>query len=104
VLSRTVDGLRLKHDHRHEDGTPDRVTQYGGDARREGSASRQEFAADSFTVALLPGTRTAAWAMEIVSPQRFAYSLRRGTERFVRIEFDLTRRVAAPPAPWGAAP
>jgi hypothetical protein len=104
VLTRTAQGLRLKHDHRHEDGSPDRVTQYGGDARDSGSATRQEFPADSFTVALLPGTRTAAWAMEIVSPERFAYSLRRGTERYVRIEFDLTRRVETPPPPWGAEP
>jgi hypothetical protein len=24
------EGLQLKHDHRHEDGTPDEVTMYGG--------------------------------------------------------------------------
>ena len=28
VITRTAQGLRLKHDHRHEDGTEDAVTQY----------------------------------------------------------------------------
>jgi hypothetical protein len=32
VFSRVSDGLRLKHDHRHEDGSPDAVTMYGGDS------------------------------------------------------------------------
>ena len=31
IITRTADGLRLKHDHRHEDGSEDAVTQYGGD-------------------------------------------------------------------------
>ena len=30
VLKPTAEGLQLKHDHRHEDGTPDEVTLYGG--------------------------------------------------------------------------
>src|SRR5687768_17874448 len=29
VITRTPGGLRLKHDHRHEDGQPDSITQYG---------------------------------------------------------------------------
>ncbi len=36
VLSRTDTGLGLKHDHRHEDGTEDSVTQYGGDTAHTG--------------------------------------------------------------------
>ncbi len=32
VLRRTMDGVQLKHDHRHDDGTPDAVTNYGGTA------------------------------------------------------------------------
>ena len=30
VLTPTGEGLLFKHDHRHEDGTPDEVTNYGG--------------------------------------------------------------------------
>ena len=31
VLRKTAKGIQLKHDHRHEDGTPDAVTNYGGE-------------------------------------------------------------------------
>jgi hypothetical protein len=103
VLTRTADGIRLKHDHRHEDGTEDRVTQYGGDARG-GTASRQEFPADAFTATLIPAAATNVWTVE-VTPSLFAYQLRReSTDRRFRVEFDLGRPVAAPPAPWGATP
>ncbi len=102
VLTRTAAGLRLKHDHRHEDGSEDRVTQYGGDARGPGTAARQEFPADAFTAALLPAAATNVWTVEVVPGDRFAYALRReGTDRRFRVEFDLRRPVAPPPAPWG---
>ena len=105
VLTRSADGLRLKHDHRHEDGSEDRITQYGGDTRAGGEASRQEFYADSLTAALIPAARTNVWTMEVIAGERFAYALRReGTDRRFRVEFDLTRPVAIPPVPWGAAP
>ena len=105
VLTRADTGLRLKHDHRHEDGTPDAITQYGGDTRDSGSVSRQEFHADAYTASLLPTARTNVWAMEIAPNERFAYSLRRvGTDRYVRLEFDLTKHVASPPPPWGTPP
>lgn len=101
VLTRTAGGVRLKHDHRHEDGSEDRVTQYGGDSRPDGTAGRMAFAADAFTAALIPAARTNVWTIE-VTPDRFVYELRReGTPRRFRAEFDLTRPVPAPPAPWG---
>jgi len=103
VVTRTADGLRLKHDHRHADGSEDAVTLYGGDTRDSGSVSRQEFSADSLTASLIPAARTNVWTMEILPGQRFAYALRReGTDRRFRVEFDLTRPVAPPPPPWGA--
>lgn len=102
VLTRTPAGLRLKHDHRHEDGTPDAITQYGGDTRSAGLASSQSFPADSHTVSLNPVYRTNVWTIDI-DRARFAYELvRMGTDRRFRVEFDLTRPVSAPPAPWGS--
>jgi hypothetical protein len=106
VVSRTGAGLRLKHDHRHADGGEDRLTQYGGDTAAAGTAARQEFPADDFSKALfvrekLPASTANVWAMEIEPGGRFAYELRR-PGRFFRVEFDLGRAVAAPPAPWGA--
>ena len=104
VITRPAGGLRLKHDHRHADGTPDKVTQYGGDAAAgAGTAGRQEFPADAATTALIPEAKTNIWTIEVDPGKTFVYALRReGTDRRFRIEFDTTRRVPAPPAPWGA--
>lgn len=103
VLTRTETGLRLKHDHRHEDGQPDSVTWYGGDTPDRGSPTTQEFAADEHTAALIPAARTNVWTVEVIPGERFSYMLRReGTERRFRADFDLTRRVPAPPPPWGS--
>ena len=52
VLTRTSGGLRLKHDHRHRDGSPDPVTMYGGDSVDAGTASRQAFPVDNESVAM----------------------------------------------------
>ena len=102
VVTRTDSGLRLKHDHRHADGSEDSVTQYGGDSRDAGTATTQEFHADAHTAALIPAAAANVWTIEIL-PERAAYALRReGTDRRFRVEFDLTRPVPAPPAPWGA--
>lgn len=101
VLTRTADGVRLKHDHRHEDGTEDAVTQYGGDSRADGTAARMEFPVDEYTTAMIPYASTNIWTVEI-TPTAFIYQLRReGSDRRFRVEFDLAQPVAAPPAPWG---
>jgi hypothetical protein len=103
VISRTPDGLRLKHDHRHEDGTDDEVTMYGGDTRGVGSANVQEFPADEFTAAIVPEARTNVWTIEVEPGSTLVYALRReGTDRRFRMEFDVTRPVEAPPPPWGS--
>jgi hypothetical protein len=103
VMSRTANGIRLKHDHRHVDGHADSLTQYGGDSRAPIMPARVEFPADSFTKALIPAAATNVWTVEVdTAKSMFAYALRReGTTRRFRVEFDLTRPVAAPPAPWG---
>lgn len=102
VITRTAAGLRLKHDHRHSDGTPDPITQYGGDTRNAGSSTRQEFHADSLTAVLIPAARTNVWTVEVIPGNHFAYALRReGTDRRFRVEFDLKAAIPAPAAPWG---
>lgn len=105
VITRTAQGLRLKHDHRHEDGSEDRVTQYGGDTVAPGTAERQEFPVDAFSIAMferenLKASVTNVWAVEVQPATLFAYELRRAN-RFFRVEFDTTRSVATPPPPWG---
>lgn len=106
VVTRTAAGLRLKHDHRHEDGSEDRLTQYGGDTAGPGSEARQEFPADRFSKDLFvregsPQSVPNVWAMAVEPGRAFAYELRR-PGRFFRVEFDLARPVPAPPPPWGA--
>lgn len=106
VITRTPAGLRLKHDHRHEDGSEDKLTQYGGDTVAQGTSRRQEFPADQFSRDLfvrekIPQSTTNVWAMEVEPGRIFAYELRR-PNRFFRVDFDLTRPVAPPPPPWGA--
>ncbi len=102
VITRTASGLRLKHDHRHEDGSEDSVTQYGGDTPNAGTAGEQEFAADAHTAELIPAASTNVWTMSVQPGVSFGYALRReGTDRRFRVSFDLTRTVTAPPAPWG---
>lgn len=104
VLTRQPSGLRLKHDHRHEDGSEDEVTQYGGDTAVPGSPERQEFRADAHTAGLIPAARTNVWTVEVHPGRAFVYALRReGTDRRFRIEFDLTKTTEAPPAPWGGS-
>ena len=95
VITRTAGGLRLKHDHRHADGTPDEVTDYGGDTTAPGTAVRQEFPADAYSKALFVRTgrqvsTTNVWAMEVVPGRLLAYELHRPNRHF-RVEFDLSR-------------
>lgn len=106
VLTRTPDGLRLKHDHRHEDGAPDAVTLYGGDTASAGTSQRQEFPVDAFSIAMferegLGASVTNTWAMEIEPGKRFLYELARPGGRLFQVEFDLAAPVAPPPPPWG---
>ena len=106
VLTRTPDGLRLKHDHRHRDGAPDAVTMYGGDTADAGTMARQAFPVDAESVAMfqregLAASVTNVWAMEIEPGRRFIYELSRPGGRLFRVEFDLSKPVPVPPAPWG---
>ena len=105
VVTRTGAGLRLKHVHRHADGSLDPLTDYGGDTAQPGTPMRQEFPADAHSRQLFaargtPQSAANVWAMEIEPRRRFAYELRRPGRHF-RVEFDVGRPVAPPPPPWG---
>ncbi|MEL6878129.1 MAG: hypothetical protein AAGL68_08545 [Pseudomonadota bacterium] len=120
LITKTGAGLRLKHDHRHEDGEPDAVTMYGGDTADQGSAAgasrAQDFPVDAESIALferegLTASVTNVWTVEVdpagTENGVFAYQLKRTRQggapedRFFRVEFDLTQEVEAPPAAWG---
>ncbi len=105
VVSKTQTGLRLKHDHRHADGSPDAVNLYGGDTAAPGTALRQVFPVDDFSIALfeaegLSASVTNVWSFNIMPGSRLTYELSR-PGRLFQAEFDLTKPVAAPPPAWG---
>jgi hypothetical protein len=108
VLTRTAQGIRLKHDHRYPDGTEEVSSQYGGHTVAPGTATRQEFPAGEYSRALFlrtdhPDGVHNVWAMEIHPGERFSYRLTRPNRDF-GADFDLTRPVAPPPPPWVVEP
>lgn len=93
--------IKLKHDHRHEDGKPDTITQYGGTAANHGSASMQIFPADQETAQLIDYAIGNVWWVTL-NETEFSYNLRRvGSDRLVSVVFDLSKAISVPPAPWG---
>lgn len=104
IFTRTASGIRLKHDHRLENGSDDPVTMYGGDTAEPGTATAQAFPVDAESIALFKANDlgvsvTNVWHVE-VTDDVYAYVLRR-PNRHLRVEFDLNRPVTPPPAPWG---
>ncbi len=102
VFTKTKSGILLKHDHRHADGSTDKLTKYGGHTTHGGHAGMQVFPADHETLNMLPAAVGNVWWIEILEGQTFTYNLRRiHTDRFFSVGFDLTKVVAQPEAPWG---
>lgn len=104
VLTKTQQGLKLKHDHRHQDGSEDAVTMYGGDTMNDGTVLKQSFpidreSIDNFVKNGLTQSITNVWHMEI-TPTTFSYQLTRENRDF-KVDFDLTQPVVLPPKPWG---
>lgn len=98
ILTRTADGLRLKHDHRGTDGKPDGFHWYGGTALTSGTEARQDFPVDAYSIEMFNAwdasvSTTNVWAVEVHPARMFAYELRRANRHF-RVEFDLTRPVS----------
>ena len=101
VLTYKNDRIQLKHDHRHEDGSEDKVTQYGGTTTNSGSPMLQFFPADQETGNLIPNAAANVWWITL-DETSFTYNLRRiGSDRLFTVKFDLTKTIASPPAPWG---
>lgn len=109
IVTRTATGLRLKHDHRHADGSPDAVTMYGGDTRDEGTDTRQSFPVDAESVAMfrregLAASTANTWALELEPGKTLVYELSRPDGRLFRLAFDLTMPVLASRPHWRTAP
>ncbi|KZN51075.1 hypothetical protein [Pseudoalteromonas luteoviolacea] len=104
IITKTGSGLSLKHDHRHKDGSDDKSTMYGGHTVDAGFDNVQSFPADQYSKELfiqhaIPQSMGNTWQMFIYD-DKFTYRLVREGREF-RVDFDLTKPVKAPKAPWG---
>lgn len=102
VLTLENDRVKLKHDHRHEDGSEDKITQYGGTSTNSGSPNLQFFPADTETAELIGYAATNVWWITI-DENTFSYNLKRiGTDNpAFNVIFDLSQPVEAPGTQWG---
>ncbi|MGH8855355.1 MAG: hypothetical protein ACREWI_13885 [Telluria sp.] len=90
IFTRPAAGLELRHDHRHPDGTPDKVTMYGGMAQDGGTARSQSFLADAYTASIVPGAETNVWTVSLSEDGKvLTYRLERHARP--RAEFVLRR-------------
>ncbi len=87
----TEKGLRFRHDHRHEDGTPEDLTMYGGYADGTGNQYHQHFPADDYTIDLLEDTLGREWRIILAEDMSaFTYQLHYSSRLMFEAEFDLT--------------
>jgi hypothetical protein len=102
VITKNKKGiLTLKHDHRHEDGSEDKITQYGGTSPNLGSTTLQYFPADQFTQNLIDYAFSNIWWITL-NEKTFSYNLAKvGSDRTFSVSFDLTKPTVAPQKPWG---
>jgi len=87
-------GLRFRHDHRHEDGTPEDQTLYGGYADDSGTAFIQSFPWDDYTKEILADGIERMWRIIIAEDlSTMKYQLHYGGELVFEAEFDLTKPI-----------
>ena len=61
VLTYENDRIQLKHEHSHQDGSEDKVSQYGGVTTNSGSPKLQFFPADQETCKMIPAAAANVW-------------------------------------------
>lgn len=93
--------ILLKHDHRNQDGSEEKTTQYGGMSANTGLSNIQTFPADQFTADLIPRASNNVWWFTI-DDEHITYNLKvTGSDRQFSVQFDLSKEVETPPTPWG---
>lgn len=100
ILSWSNNVITLKHDHRHEDGSADKITFYGGTSPNEGAKNIQVFPADEETCQLIDYACQNVWWVTM-DGKSYTYNLRRiGSDRVFSVEFDLTKPIKSDYRPW----
>jgi|SRR5690554_990978 len=92
------DHISLSHDHRLESGEHDPNTGYGGRTLGSGSAKQQLFI---FTERTGEKGEILGWRIEILPGERYSYGTMADGHWTWRIDFDLSREIEPPQAPWG---
>ena len=88
------EGLRFRHDHRYEDGTPEARNLYGGYSDGTGSAFEQHFPADDYTIELLTDTLNRKWSVIIDEDLEWmVYRLSYHGETVFEGKFDLSEPI-----------
>lgn len=101
ILTFNKGRITLKHDHRHKNGSEDKITQYGGTSTNYGSTEIQMFPADQETATLIPYASQNVWWLTLTD-RFFTYNLRRmGSDRLFTVSFDLTNEIEVDWIPWG---
>lgn len=104
IITKTGSGLSLKHDHRKQNGDYDKSTMYGGHTLDAGWNRAQSFPADQYSKELfaeqgIPQSAGNTWQV-FIYPEKYTYRLIRQGREF-RVDFDLTKPIMPPSAPWG---
>ncbi len=82
--------LRLRHDHRHEDGTPEETTMYGGYSDQQGTEYSQYFPPDDYTYETLENAEGHKWSFTLSEDLKtLAYCLKFDDELIFRAEFNI---------------
>lgn len=83
-------GLRFRHDHRHEDGNPEELNLYGGYADGSGTAFVQRFPSDDYTLAMLDDDYHRQWNIILAEDlSNMKYQLFYRGELIFEARFDL---------------
>lgn len=87
--------LRFRHDHRHDDGTPEEITMYGGYADGSGTSLLQSFPADDYTCKMLPTSCNAMWRVFLSDDLKtFSYQLLYDDELLFEGAFDISNNIS----------
>ncbi len=96
IITKTEQGLLLKHDHRHKDGTPDEITMYGGYAGNykgsNGGPFKQHFLADEHTAKLIPAAKSNVWTISL-DPEKMEITYDLERHQMPRYKAKLTDRL-----------
>ena len=98
ILTKKDGIITLKHDHRHENGTSETITFYGGTNTNYGFKNFQMFPADQETATLIDYASTNIWWITL-DDKTFSYNLQKaGSKTPFNVYFDLTKEIETPPA------